>query len=230
MGVSQAIKAIYATSGYNAFYKGLSAAYMRESVYTSTRIGLYEHAKKLVGATGKDSTLLQKFAAGALSGALGSILGNPFDVLKTRMMADAESRLSVFTHISDINKNSGFKGFYKGLDANIMRAMVLNATKMGVYDSTKHAINKVFNLKDGIILQTLSSGVAGFFMACTVTPFDMLRTRLMNKSKDGEVYKNLIDAFVKVSKKEGLGAIYKGFIPVWGRFAPTTTLQLIIFE
>jgi hypothetical protein len=40
----------------------------------------------------------------------------------------------------------------------------------------------------------------------------------------------MVDAFAKITASEGLGAIYKGFIPVWGRFAPTTTLQLIIFE
>ena len=33
-----------------------------------------------------DSPFILKFAAGSLAGALGSIVGNPFDVLKTRMM------------------------------------------------------------------------------------------------------------------------------------------------
>ena len=60
---------------------------MREAVYTSARIGLYEHCKTLVGA-GKDSNIFQKFLAGAMSGAVGSAAGNPFDLLKTRMMAD----------------------------------------------------------------------------------------------------------------------------------------------
>ena len=85
-------------------------------------------------------------------------------------------------------------------------------------------------MKDGLLLQTLCAGISGFFMACTVTPFDMLRTRLMNKTKDGVVYKNFLDAASKVVKNEGPLALYKGFFPVWGRFAPTTTLQLIIFE
>jgi hypothetical protein len=61
-------------------------------------------------------------------------------------------------------------------------------------------------------------------MACTVTPFDMLRTRLMNKTKDGVVYKNLFHAAQSIVKNEGIKALYKGFFPVWGRFAPTTTL------
>jgi hypothetical protein len=35
---------------------------------------------------------------------------------------------------------AGFKGFYRGLDANIMRAMVLNGTKMSCYDQIKSLI------------------------------------------------------------------------------------------
>lgn len=130
LGVFDAVRAINSASGWKGFYKGLTAAYMRESVYTSTRIGLYEHAKHWVGA-GKTATIWQKLAAGAISGALGSIVGNPFDVLKTRMMADKTSSRSVFSHISEVRSNQGLTGFYRGLDANIMRAMVLNSTKVG---------------------------------------------------------------------------------------------------
>ena len=35
---------------------------------------------------------------------------------------------------------TGVGGFYRGLQANVMRAMVLNGTKMGVYDQTKGII------------------------------------------------------------------------------------------
>jgi hypothetical protein len=34
-----------------------------------------------------DPSFFLKFAAGSLAGAIGSVVGNPFDVLKTQMMA-----------------------------------------------------------------------------------------------------------------------------------------------
>ena len=34
-------------------------------------------------------------------------------------------------------KEQGIAGFYRGVEANVMRACVLNATKMGVYDISK---------------------------------------------------------------------------------------------
>lgn len=70
----------------------------------------------------------------------------------------------------------------------------------------------------------MSAFTAGFFMTITVTPFDMVRTRLMNQPKDKVIYTGLVDCMTKVAKQEGFTALYKGFLPVWGRFAPTTVL------
>jgi hypothetical protein len=67
-------------------------------------------------------------------------------------------------------------------------------------------------------------------MAITVTPFDMARTRIMNQPKNLVLYTGMIDCFLKITKSEGPLSVYKGFFPVWARFAPTTTLQLVIFE
>ena len=47
----------------------------------------------------------KKFLAGAISGGLGSIAGNPFDVLKTRMMANEGAQLGVGFHSMEIIKN-----------------------------------------------------------------------------------------------------------------------------
>ena len=61
---------------------------MREASYTSLRIGLYEPMKHLTGADQPGAGIMTKFTAGALAGGIGSCFGNPFDVLKTRMMAN----------------------------------------------------------------------------------------------------------------------------------------------
>lgn len=71
--------------GVSALWKGVNAAWLREASYTSLRLGLYEPSKVLVGAGDpKTATFFGKFLAGSLAGALGSIAGNPFDVLKVR--------------------------------------------------------------------------------------------------------------------------------------------------
>jgi len=76
----------------------------------------------------------------------------------------------------------------------------------------------------------MSAFTAGFFMTCTVSPFDIMRTRLMNQPSDKKIYNGFLDCATKIFTNEGPLAFWKGFIPIWGRFAPTTCLQLLIFE
>lgn len=51
------------------------------------RLGLYDPIKILVGAVA-DASPLKKFLAGAIAGAVGSLFGNPFDLLKVKMMSN----------------------------------------------------------------------------------------------------------------------------------------------
>jgi hypothetical protein len=50
----------------------------------------------------------------------------------------------------------------------------------------------------GILTQFFAAFGAGFFMATTVAPFDMVRTRLMNQPPDAKIYNGFVDCVVKV--------------------------------
>jgi len=232
LGMSGTTKKIMGAEGVSALWKGVNAAWLREASYTSLRLGLYEPCKVAFGCTTPESTtFLKKFAAGSAAGALGSIAGNPFDVLKTKMMATEGAVPSIVGTAKDLMKNQGIAGFYRGIDSNIARAMVLNGTKMACYDTAKGVVVNTTGLdKSSLITQFLSATSAGFFMTCTVSPFDMIRTRLMNQPADAKIYNNAADCLVKIIKNEGPTTLWRGFIPIWSRFAPTTTIQLVIFE
>lgn len=232
LGMGGSAKKIVSGEGVGALWKGVNAAWLRESSYTSLRLGLYEPCKIAFGCTSPETTtFLKKFAAGSAAGALGSLAGNPFDVLKTKMMASEKAGGSIMATAKDLFSNQGIGGFYRGIDSNVARAMVLNGTKMACYDQAKGVVVSTTGLsKSSLIVQFLSAACAGFFMTCTVSPFDMIRTRLMNQPADAKVYNNAADCFMKIVKNEGPLTLWRGFIPIWSRFAPTTTIQLVIFE
>lgn len=231
LGIGGSVSVIAREEGVLAFWKGINAAWLRESSYTSLRLGLYEPIKEVFGAKDKNAPFYLKFAAGSSAGAIGSLVGNPFDVLKTRMMAaEGKEPPSFGTAAGALYKDQGISGFYRGLEANIARAMVLNGTKMACYDQIKQAIVSTGVVPAGIPTQFCSAFGAGFFMTCTVSPFDMVRTRLMNQPPDKKIYNGAIDCVMKIMANEGPAGFYRGFIPIWMRFAPTTCLQLIIFE
>lgn len=230
LGISSSMRVIIKEESILAFWKGIGAAWMRESSYTSLRLGLYSPIKSAMRVD-SNSHFIMKFTAGSLAGALGSLVGNPFDVLKTKMMT-SETLItpSIKITATELFQKQGMKGFYRGIEANILRAMVLNGTKMSCYDQIKDMITVSKIVPNGLPTQFCSAFGAGFFMATTVAPFDMVRTKLMNQPIDTKLYNGFVDCLVKIISKNGITGLYAGFIPIWARFAPTTCLQLIIFE
>ena len=112
-----------------------------------------------------------------------------------------------------------------------MRGIVLNATNMGVYDVAKGRVVETTGWsRNDLRTAFCSSFVAGFFMTCTVAPLDRLRTALMNQPTDKQLYEGFADCFVKIVRQEGVGSLWRGFIPIWARFAPMATLQLLSME
>jgi hypothetical protein len=224
-------KVIAKNEGFAGFLKGIKATWMRESVYSTLRLGLYEPFKHLLGGTDRTNTAFHiKFFAGGLSGIVGSTIANPTDLLKIRMQATEHESRGIGWHVKDIYHSNGVLGFYKGLQATVVRAFMLNATKLATYDHIKHTLINSGILKDGYMLHFVSSLVAGVAMATATAPFDIARTRLMNQPNDRKLYTGLIDFFVKTVKHEGLLSLYKGFTPQWMRFGPFTTIQLMVWE
>jgi len=119
----------------------------------------------------------------------------------------------------------------RGVQVNIMRACVLNATKMGCYDISKGYVAQAsgWGRKDPRTV-FCSATLAGFFMTCTVAPWDMLRTKLMNQPTDKKLYDGFADCLVKTVKEGGPLSLWRGFVPIWARFAPTSTIQLLTIE
>lgn len=151
--------------------------------------------------------------------------------LQTMMQANTGKGVGVTTLASQLMADQGVGGFYRGVVANCLRACVLNGTKMACYDVSKGKVADAtgWSRKDPRTV-FVSSVIAGFVMTCTVAPFDMVRTQLMNQPTDKKLYSGFADAVVKIARTQGPTAFYRGFLPIWGRFAPSATLQLLIFE
>jgi len=230
-GLGPTISGIMGKEGVTAFWKGLPFAFGRELSYTSIRLGAYAPVRDAIGANGSDAPIYKKFLAGAITGGVGSFVGNPFDVMKTLAQTNKEKSLPLSTMVNNMYSNQGIGGFYRGVQVNIARACVMNATKMGCYDQTKGYVTQStgWSRKDPRTA-FCSAFVAGFFMTCTVAPFDMLRTKLMNQPPDAKLYNGFADCLVKSVKADGVLGLWRGFVPIWARFAPQTTLQLLTLE
>lgn len=217
--------------GLAAFWKGIPWAYCREGSYTAIRLGAYAPVRDAIGAGSPDAPASMKFLAGAITGAVGSVAGNPFDVLKTLSQTNKGTSVPLMSLVGQMHRDRGVSGFYRGVQVNIMRAITLNATKMGVYDISKgYVVDTTGWKRNSAKTAFCSSFLAGFFMSVTVSPFDRVRTALMNQPTNKKLYDGMTDCLVKTVRNEGVLSLWRGFVPIWARFAPMATLQLLTIE
>lgn len=175
---------------------------MREASYSTMRLGLYEPIKKALGETDPATTPTSiRYTASCLSGLFASVFANPVDLIKARMQAEpAGVNHNLRWHINDIHRSQGgFKGFYRGWHANILRAVIANSAIVGTYDTTKQAFKNYGFLNEGLSLYVTCSFIAAMFASAFACPADNLKTRLMTencnlpRSRNNPRYDGLFD-------------------------------------
>ena len=109
-------------------------------------------------------------------------------------------------------------GCYKGLDAAVGRQMVYGTARIGLHRTFSDLLVKNNNNEPlGFATKALSGMASGGVAVCIGTPFDIALVRLQSDGmaplKEQRGYKNVIDALVRTTQEEGVGALYKGLGP-----------------
>eukprot|EP00929_Paragymnodinium_shiwhaense_P005574 TRINITY_DN10773_c0_g2_i2.p1 TRINITY_DN10773_c0_g2~~TRINITY_DN10773_c0_g2_i2.p1 ORF type:complete len:1052 (-),score=153.95 TRINITY_DN10773_c0_g2_i2:687-3842(-) len=242
LGPAAAAQKIMQAEGVTGFYNGLTASLIRELSYSGIRMGLYEPTKELLGATDPAHTPLHlKVAAGALTGTIGSMLANPFDLIKVRMQkprpAGGAAPYSSIRHalVEIAREGNGITGLWRGSAPTVQRAALLTASQVPSYDHTKHTLLNTGVLREGYVCHFFSSMVAGVVAAAVTSPIDLVKSRVMIQPIDprtgkGTSYSGVVDCLCKIAKSEGAMSLFKGFHGQWLRIGPHTTVSLMVFE
>jgi solute carrier family 25 uncoupling protein 8/9 len=229
-GLIHCLTTIVKEEGFRAPWKGVIAGLQRQCAFAPIRIGLYQPVRDIY--CGKEfsgnPSILQKIAAGLTTSAIGISVASPADVVKVRLQA--EGRLApnvprryngVIDAYSKIIKAEGIAGLWTGYGPNLVRNCVVNATELVAYDQTKQMLLGSMKLKDDAGTHILSGLSAGLCATLLGSPVDVIKTRVMNAKKDPVTgtaeFKGPVDCAIKLMRKEGPFAFYKGFIPNFSR-------------
>ncbi|KAF3447224.1 hypothetical protein FNV43_RR12404 [Rhamnella rubrinervis] len=232
---------IFQTEGVAALFSGVSATVLRQTLYSTTRMGLYDVLKqKWTDPDSGNMPLTRKISAGLIAGGIGAAVGNPADVAMVRMQADgrlpANQRRNykgVGDAISRMAKQEGVASLWRGSGLTANRAMIVTASQLASYDQFKETILEKGLMKDGLGTHVTASFAAGFVAAVASNPVDVIKTRVMNmKVEAGEVppYNGAVDCALKTVRSEGLMALYKGFVPTISRQGPFTVVLFVTLE
>lgn len=227
-------KDIMAKGKFLDLYNGISAALLRQAVYTTARLGFFDTFQNMLKARaearGAEMTFVERGAAGLTAGGLAAMIGNPADVALIRMQLDrgkprnerADYR-SVIDALRRITATEGIKTLWAGAFPTVIRAMALNFGQLTFFSESKAQLKKHAPSLSESTRTFGASAIAGFFASFFSLPFDFIKTRLQEQSRapDGTYpYRGVMHCAGRVIKEEGWLRFYRGFVTYYVRIAP----------
>lgn len=177
--------------------------------------------------------------AGILSGGSATIILHPLDLVKTQFQVQTTAKseiiskpyLYTFRYLKDLYSRFGFrKGLYQGLSANLAGSTASWGLYFFIYDWTKTRFpkNSHGNLSSSNYFIASSSSAA--LTVLFTNPLWMIKTRLCMQVPGNPLnYTGLIDAFLRISREEGIRGLYRGLIP--GLFGVSHgAIQFMVYE
>ena len=170
--------------------------------------------------------------------AAGQLVANPFDVVKVRLQADGRLKAlgqapryrGTLHALWTLPAEEGLMGYFKGLGPSLGRAAVINGCGIASYDQTKVVVRALLGTADGLLPQAIGALVSGLVSATVSTPFDVIKTRMMNQPREAPLYTGPLDCVVKTARAEGITGLYKGFVPAYARLAPHRMVHFLALE
>lgn len=168
---------------------------------------------------------------GILSCGLTHTAVTPLDVVKCNMQIDPVKYKSIPTGFSLTVKEGGAVGLVRGWGPTLIGYSVQGAGKFGLYEYFKKYYADLAGEEAAKKYKTLiflaGSASAEFFADIGLCPFEAVKVKV--QTQPGWA-KGLSDGLPKLYAAEGLGGLYKGLQPLWGRQIPYTMMKFACFE
>ena len=156
----------------------------------------------------------KSLVAGGVAGAVSRTVVSPLERIKLlfQMQGRPPKYTGVLQAMRVIHKEEGFRGFFNGNLANVIRITPTSAFQFYFYDLFK----KVFfhGKKELSPLERLwAGGLAGCGALVLTYPLDLVRARLTLQTSANRQYNGIVHGLVTVVNKEGPLALYRGLWP-----------------
>ncbi|CAD8198655.1 unnamed protein product [Paramecium octaurelia] len=115
---------IYKQDGLHGFWRGVTPNIIRNAVINCAELATFDHIKESLIKTGLfHEGLACHFASSVCAGFIAAVVGQPVDLIKTRVM---NQNVGVLTVVKNIIKNEGVMNLYNGFSANAGRIITWN--------------------------------------------------------------------------------------------------------
>mmetsp|Transcript_46615 Transcript_46615/g.74541 ORF Transcript_46615/g.74541 Transcript_46615/m.74541 type:complete len:361 (-) Transcript_46615:656-1738(-) len=168
-------------------------------------------------------SICKSLFAGGVAGGLSRTAVAPLERLKILQQVAGSSTTAyngVYRGLAHIMKTEGMKGMFKGNGANCIRIVPNSASKFLAYEYLEGHILAYSRKTDpnaelGPLTRLCAGAGAGIFAMSATYPLDMVRGRLTVQvgGKSTQQYTSMTHAARVIIAQEGVGALYKGWVP-----------------
>ena len=175
--------------------------------------------------------------AGAVAGIVTRFVCQPFDVLKIRFQLQVEPMghyqskyVSIPQAVRRIRAEEGIAGFWKGHLPGQALSIAYGVAQFWAFEQCKEqAKNMNLYHHNENISNFVCGCLAGALGTVTVTPIDVIRTRLIAQDQR-RGYPNAYRAFLTISRTEGIRGLYRGFVLSFVQVAPLTGINFMTYK
>ncbi|KAE7998860.1 hypothetical protein FH972_003359 [Carpinus fangiana] len=154
---------------------------------------------------------MRKLISGAIAGAVSRTVVAPLETIRTHLMVGSlgHSTTEVFQSIME---SDGWKGLFRGNLVNVIRVAPSKAIELLAFETIKKQLTPQPGMQPKIPIPAslIAGAIAGVSSTLATYPLELLKTRL---TVQRGVYKNLLDAFLKIVQEEGPAELYRGLTP-----------------
>lgn len=166
---------------------------------------------------------------------VATLFVQPLDLVKNRMQLQgmggaAKEYNSTLQALTGILKKEGVVGIYKGLGAGLLRQATYTTTRLGVYTALNDYYINEFATKPNLMASMVMGMIAGATGAFVGTPAEVALIRM---TADGRLplaerrnYTGVGNALVRMTREEGIYALWRGCVPTVGRAMVVNMAQL----
>ncbi|KAE8704503.1 Thylakoid ADP,ATP carrier protein [Hibiscus syriacus] len=224
IGFIEAIVLIGKDDGIRGYWKGNLPQVIRVVPYSAVQLFAYETYKKLFEGKDGELSVLGRLAAGACAGMTSTFITYPLDVLRLRLAVEPGYRKMSEVALTML-REEGFASFYYGLGPSLISIAPYIAVNFCIFDLVKRALPEKYRQTTRASLLTAVASAAAATMTCY--PLDTVRRQMQMR---GTPYKSVMEAIPGIIERDGVGGLYRGFVPNALKNLPNSSIRLTIFD
>lgn len=215
------VKNIYTNEGVFGFYRGFTAASLKNCIGSSVYFACLEHFNHLLSCNKKHrlNSLTINLISAAIARTCQVITVCPLNVIKTRFeVSGFNSYNNVIDAFRKIYHMEGFVGYFKGIKSVLIKEIPYSSAFYTTYEYSKRKVNALLGIRNVQITSAISSLIAIGLLTVVTNPLEVIRTRLQYQffSKNEEHnYKSIIHGIYSITKHEGIKGLTSGMLPVF---------------